>query len=66
MSLSADAPRKLVIAINRTDVAPGEPGDLQQFQDLAPGESTVITVHERSLISIAEQTPALEPSSCPA
>jgi len=66
MALSADASRKLVIAINRTDIAPGEPAALQQFQDLAPGESISITMHERSFITIAEQSPAeaLDADAC--
>ena len=62
LTLSADAPQKLAIAIHRTDVVAGEPHALQTFHELQPGESIVLPVHERSLITIAEQTAIAPPS----
>jgi hypothetical protein len=53
-SLDADAPAKLTISINRTDIAPGEPGDLQNYFDLKPGETITLPVYPRSLFSITE------------
>lgn len=56
LSLDADAPAKLTISINRTDIAPGEPADLQNYFDLKPGESITLPVHPRSLFSITEDS----------
>lgn len=58
LSLAADAPAKLVVVMHRTDIAAGEPGDLQRFVDLKPGESITLPVYERSIITIAEQSAA--------
>jgi len=56
LSLDADAPAKLTISINRTDAAPGEPGDLQNYYDLLPGEQITLPVYPRSLFSIVERS----------
>lgn len=62
LSLSADASSKLVIVIHRTDIAAGEPGVLQSFHELQPGETISLPVHERSLITIAEQIAIAPPA----
>lgn len=56
LSLDADAPAKLTISVNRTDIAPGEPGDLQNYYDLGPGEQITLPVYPRSLFSIVERS----------
>lgn len=54
LQLSDDAPTRLVVVVSRTDIAPGEPGDLQNFHDIAPGELLILPVHPRSLISVMD------------
>lgn len=52
--LSGDDAQQLSIAVNRTDVAPGEPASLQRWHDLKPGEKLTLEYFPGSLISIAE------------
>lgn len=56
LSLDPDAPAKLTISVNRTDIAPGEPGDLQNYFDVKPGETITLPVYPRCLFSIVERS----------